>query len=109
MGGGLVVAGAAGHPDGKASTNIWSFDHEIAVILNPADQWLGRGPTTRDDGRTFDDSEGNADSSILAVRLDDRRRLQLQYPKSAGLETAETIAFLDGVVVPPAACVGYGC
>lgn len=96
-------------PDGTASTDIWSFDHKIVVILNPADEWLGRGPTTRYDGRTFYDNERNAGSSILAVRLDDRRWLQLQYPKSAGLGTAEMIAFLDGVVVHPAACVGYGC
>jgi hypothetical protein len=91
-------------PADSASTNIWSFDGKVVVMLHEASSpSFGFGPTTEYDGRTFYDNERNADSSILAVRLDDGRWLQVQYPKDAGLGTRQMIEFLDGVRVLPAA------
>jgi hypothetical protein len=91
-------------PADSASTNIWSFDGKVVVMLHEASgPSFGFGPTTEYDGRTFYDNERDTDSSILAVRLDDGRWLQVQYPKDAGLRTREMIEFLDGVRVLPAA------
>jgi hypothetical protein len=69
-------------------------------------EWFGFGPTTEYDGRTFYDNERNDGYPVLAVRLEDGRFLQLQYPTSAGFSQQEMIRYLDGVVVNPGACQG---
>jgi hypothetical protein len=85
------------------------FAHKIGIALHPVDQPMGFGSTLEYDGRTFYDNERNEGYPILAVQLDDGRWLTLQYPDSAGLEKSEMRAYLAGVSVKPAACVGFGC
>jgi len=91
---------------GVADTHPYLFDGKVVVIIGSRGERLGFGPTTEYAGRTFYDNERNADTSILAVRLQDGRFLQLQYPKSAGFSQSEMIRYLDGVVVNPGACQG---
>ena len=91
-------------PDGTPSTNIWRFDGKIVVMFHEASGGsFGFGSTTEYHGRTFYDNERNADSSILAVRLEDGRWLQVQYPKGVGLDRGPMMEFLDGVRVRPGA------
>ncbi len=89
--------------DGAPDPNPQVFEHKIAVILYSPGQDMSFGSTVRYDGRTFYDNERNEGYPILAVQLDDGRWLQLQYPDSVGLEKSQMIAYLDGVVVKPAA------
>jgi hypothetical protein len=93
-------------PDGVPDTHPELFDGKVAVIIDPRGEWFGFGPTTEYDGRTFYDNERNDGYPILAVRLEDGRFLQLQYPTSAGFSQEEMIRYLDGVVVNPGACQG---
>ncbi len=84
--------------DGAPDPHPQLFDDKIALILYPLGEEMGNGSPIRYDGRTFYDNERNEDP-ILAVRLDDGRWLQVQYPASAGFEKSQMIAYLDGVVV----------
>jgi hypothetical protein len=94
--------------DGAADPHPQVFDGKIALILYSPGQDMGFGSTVRYDGRTFYDNERNDGYPILAVQLDDGRWLQLQYPDGAGLEKSQMIAYLDGVVVQPAATGSRG-
>ena len=92
--------------DGVPDTHPTFFNGKVVVIIGARGERLGIGRTTEHAGRTFYDNERNAGYSILAVRLDDGRFLQLQYPKRAGFSQPEMIRYLDGVVVNPGACQG---
>jgi hypothetical protein len=87
--------------DGVPDPHPQLFEHKIAVMVDAPGEWMGFGSTIRYDGRTFYDNERNEGYPILAVKLDDGRWLQLQYPDSAGLDKSQMIAYLDGVVVQP--------
>jgi len=92
--------------DGVPDTNPYLFDGKVLVIIGARGEWLGFGSTTEYGGRRFYDNERNDDVSILAVRLEDGRFLQLQYPRNAGFTREQMIRYLDAVVVNPGACQG---
>jgi hypothetical protein len=96
--------------DGDTRTALDAdFEQAILVYLQDRSDPVADGPAIDYDGRAFHEwSDGGAGLESMSVQLDDGDWLRMQYPQSAGFDSADMIAFLDAVVVKEGAHAAVG-
>lgn len=94
--------------DGDTSTDLDGPYEQAILVYLEADR-VHEGPPITFHGRTFYEwGDGGGGMESMAVEMPDGDTLRLQYPKSAGFDSTDMIAFLDAVVVKDGAKATVG-